>query len=72
MSNSDGTNDSGGGPFYWCLRHSRVETDKNVCPASMTMGPYGSRTEAEQALDRVAKRQQQLDAEDAQWSGEQP
>jgi hypothetical protein len=35
------------------------------------MGPYGSRTEAEQALDRVAKRQQQLDAEDAQWRGDQ-
>ena len=66
MSNSDGTNGSGGGPFYWCLRHNRVETDRNVCPASMTMGPYRSPTEAEQALDRVAKRNEQLDAEDAQ------
>jgi hypothetical protein len=72
MSNSDGTNGSGGGPFYWCLRHNRVETDRNVCPASMTMGPYRSPTEAELALDRVAKRNEQLDAEDTQWTGERP
>jgi hypothetical protein len=38
----------------------------------MTMGPYRSPTEAEQALDRVAKRNEQLDAEDARWTGEQP
>ena len=27
MSNND-SNDSGGGAFYWCLRHNRVETDR--------------------------------------------
>ena len=48
-----------------------VETDQDVCPASMTMGPYRSSTEAEQALARVAKRQEQLDAEDAKWRGDQ-
>jgi hypothetical protein len=69
---SDGmSNSSGGGPYYWCLRHNRVETDQDVCPASMTMGPYESPTEAEQALTRVAKRNEQWDAEDAQWTGEQ-
>ena len=72
MSNSDGTTNSGGGPFYWCLRHSRVENDRNVCPAKVTMGPYASLSEAEQALARVAARNAQLDAEDAQWTGEQP
>ena len=71
MSNSDSTTYSGGGPFYWCLRHNRVETDQDVCPASMTMGPYRSSAEAEQAVARVAKRQEQLDAEDAQWRGDQ-
>lgn len=63
---------SGGGPYYWCLRHSRVETDADVCPATVTMGPYGSVAEAEQALARVAERNEQLDAEDARWSGEKP
>ena len=72
MSKSDGMSNSGGGTYYWCLRHNRVETDRDVCPASMTMGPYESPTEAEQALTRVAKRNEQLDAEDAQWTGEQP
>jgi hypothetical protein len=62
---------SGGGPYYWCLRHSRVETDANVCPAKVTMGPYGSVAEAEQALQRVADRNERLDAEDARWRGEQ-
>jgi hypothetical protein len=38
----------------------------------MTMGPYRSPTEAEQALDRVAWRNEQLDAEDAKWIGEKP
>ena len=72
MSNSDAKPSSGGGAFYWCLKHNRVETDRNVCPASMTMGPYRSGGEAEQALERVARRNEQLDAEDAQWTGDQP
>ena len=50
----------------------RVETDQDVCPASMTMGPYGSPTEAEQALTRVAERNEQWDAEDARWAGDKP
>ena len=63
---------SGGGAYYWCLRHNRVETDQDVCPASRTMGPYETRTEAEQALARVAERNEQLDGEDARWAGETP
>lgn len=70
MSDSESMTDSGGGPFYWCLRHNRVETDQDVCPASMTMGPYRTPAEAEQALDRVAKRNEQLDAEDEKWRGD--
>jgi len=49
MSKSDGMSDSGGGPYYWCLKHNRVETDQDVCTASMAMGPYESPTGAEQA-----------------------
>jgi hypothetical protein len=69
---SDVMSNSGGGPYYWCLRHNRVETDANVCAASKTMGPYETRIQAEQALKRVAERNEQLDAEDARWTGEQP
>jgi hypothetical protein len=64
--------DSGGGPYYWCLRHNRVETDADVCPAVRTMGPYPTAADAREALARVAERNERLDAEDARWSGEQP
>ena len=69
---SDVMSSSGGGSYYWCLQHSRVETDPHVCPATSTMGPYRTESEAEQALARVAERNARLDAEDAQWTGEQP
>jgi hypothetical protein len=36
------------------------------------MGPYETPSEAEQALKRVAERNEQLDAEDARWTGEAP
>jgi hypothetical protein len=36
---SDVMSNSGGGPYNWCLRHSRVEADPDVCPASKTTGP---------------------------------
>jgi hypothetical protein len=69
---SDVMSNSGGGPYYWCLRHNRVETGDGVCPAARTMGPYPTAAEAEQALNRVAERNEQWDAEDARWRGEQP
>ena len=62
----------GGEHYYWCLRHNRVETDADVCPAASTMGPYGTAAEAEQALARVAERNEQWDAEDARWTGDKP
>jgi hypothetical protein len=57
--------------YWWCLRHKRVETDANACPAVHRLGPYGSAAEAERALDRVAERNAAWDAEDARWAGEQ-
>jgi hypothetical protein len=69
---SDVMSNSGGGPYYWCLRHNRVETDEDLCPAVRTMGPYQTAAEAEQALTRVAERNEQWDAEDARWTGETP
>jgi hypothetical protein len=69
---SDDMSKGGGEHYYWCLRHNRVETDADVCPAASTMGPYGTAAEAEQALSRVAERNRQLDAEDERWTGEKP
>jgi hypothetical protein len=61
-----------GARYFWCLRHNRVETDENVCAERYRLGPYGSAAEAERALDRVAERNADWDAEDARWSGDGP
>jgi hypothetical protein len=66
MGQSEVMSESG---FYWCVRHNRVETGDNVCPARYTMGPYASREIAEGALRRIAERNEKLDAEDAAWEG---
>jgi len=58
--------------YYWCLRHNRVETDDNACAERYRLGPYGTAKEAEHALEKVAQRNEQWDAEDARWSGETP
>ncbi len=68
---SDGMNDSGpGGGYFWCLRHNRVETGDDVCPAQFRLGPYASADDATRALETVEKRNAAWDAEDARWTGE--
>jgi hypothetical protein len=39
---SDVMSNSGGGPYYWYLRH-RVQTDTDQCPAPKTMWPDETR-----------------------------
>ena len=56
--------------YYLCMRHNRVETDDNACAERYRLGPYPTPAEAERALDRVAERNAEWDAEDARWSGE--
>jgi hypothetical protein len=49
-----------------------VETDDNACAERYRLGPYATASEAEHALEKVAERNEQWDAEDARWSGETP
>jgi hypothetical protein len=56
--------------YYWCLRHQRVESGDDVCPARYRLGPFDTPTEAEFALQRVQERNEAWDAEDARWEGE--
>lgn len=56
--------------YFWCLRHERVESDDDVCPAKYLLGPYGSPAEAERALELVQQRNEAWEAEDARWAGE--
>jgi hypothetical protein len=60
-----------GTQYFWCLRHNRVETEENACPARYQLGPYASRAEAEHALEKVRDRNAEWDAEDARWTGEE-
>jgi hypothetical protein len=53
--------------FYWCLKHSRVESGDNVCKSQDRLGPYSTESEAQQALQRVRQRNEELDAEDRRW-----
>lgn len=59
-----------GQAFYWCLRHQRVESGDDLCPAKHRLGPFDTESEAEQALELVRQRNEEWDAEDARWQGE--
>jgi hypothetical protein len=63
---------SGGHRHYWCLHHHRVETEENACPAVRRLGPYDTADDAKEALAKVARRNEEWDAEDARWNGERP
>jgi len=54
------------GPWYFCLKHHTVET-RDGCAERHRLGPYDTRAEAEHALQKVAERNEQEDAADADW-----
>jgi len=49
--------------YWWCLTHGRVE-EGHVCANLERLGPYGTREEAEGALERMRARTAQQDALD--------
>jgi hypothetical protein len=53
--------------YYWCLKHGRVETGDDVCPARDRIGPFATAAEAERALETVQQRNEVWDAENARW-----
>ncbi len=58
------------GRFYWCIRHNRVESDANLCPAKHRIGPFASEEDASHALEKVQERNESWEAEDKRWTGE--
>lgn len=50
------------GEWFYCVKHHKVEEGPD-CPGRQRMGPYGSREEAEHAMERVAERNEEWDAE---------
>ncbi|GAB7038043.1 hypothetical protein JCM9534A_26740 [Catenuloplanes indicus JCM 9534] len=58
------------GRFFWCIRHNRVETEPDLCPAKHRIGPFASADDASHALEKVQERNEAWEAEDARWTGE--
>lgn len=52
--------------YYFCLDHHTVEGEDG-CRAADRLGPYSSREEAEGALAKVQKRNEEWD-NDPKWS----
>ncbi|MBA2773443.1 MAG: hypothetical protein H0U36_05285 [Nocardioidaceae bacterium] len=52
--------------YYFCLNHHTVESEDG-CRAADRLGPYSSRQEAEQALEKVQQRNEEWD-NDPKWS----
>ena len=57
--------------WWWCLEHKAVEGQNGCAPADR-LGPYDTREEAARALEKVAERNAEWDAEDARWEGLKP
>ena len=53
--------------YYYCLTHQVVEPSDQGCRAVDRLGPYPDRAAAEQALDRVADRNDEWE-NDPDWS----
>lgn len=54
--------------WFWCLPHGRVETEPDA-PFNDRLGPYGSRVEAERALQHAQERTEAWD-KDPRWNDE--
>lgn len=57
------------GDYFWCLRHSRVESGGDLCPGKYRLGPYPTEDAATRALETVQRRNTEWEAEDARWDG---
>jgi hypothetical protein len=51
--------------YFYCLEHKTVESEDG-CRSADRLGPYGSRDEAQHALEKVAERNEEWD-NDPKW-----
>lgn len=56
--------------YYWCLTHTQVEVGA-TCRATDRLGPYETREDALAWRDRVDRRNDEWQAEDERWHGEE-
>lgn len=58
------------GPFYWCMRHKRVEQAGQACPEDHRLGPYPTAAAARDWRQRHEGREDRWEAQDKQWEGD--
>jgi hypothetical protein len=58
------------GEWYWCLQHKAAEPAESACPPDRRLGPYPSRDAAEHWKERVDARNEEWEAADRAWEGD--
>jgi len=58
------------GSWYWCRKHERAEGDSSPCPPEDRLGPYESEEAARNWKDKVDARNEEWEAEDRAWAGD--
>lgn len=56
--------------YYWCLTHSRVETEDGRDDPDSALGPYDSPEAAQDWKATNEARNDQWEADDRAWEGE--
>jgi hypothetical protein len=56
--------------WYWCLDHEAAEPEERACSADRRWGPYPTREAAEHWREQAAARNEQWDADDRAWEGD--
>ena len=57
--------------FWYNVATKQVETDDKRSQSVDLLGPFATRDEAEQALESAHARTDKLEAEDAEWEGDE-
>lgn len=62
----------GGRPdqYWFCLKHHRVETVEDLCPAKHRLGPYDTEAEAARALEIAQERNEAWESADRADEGD--
>ena len=57
--------------FYWCTDHNRVEPADQACGMEFRIGPFDSADAAEHWQDRIDRRNEEWEAADRAWEGDE-
>ena len=58
--------------WYWCLRHERVESQEEACPADVRLGPFPTAEAAAGWKQTFSERDEAWQHEDEDWERGEP